>query len=191
MLAWRTRYCCFGCTVKEGTLVIAIAIIVLRVLNLIFISLGYSQLDEIEEEAATKLPWLPAIFVTGIVDCIVEIVACILLIKAANDDNRYLLIPWLVYNSLCIISHVVGAIHFFFVSVYVGLAGVIGGVLVVILSVRIYIFVIVAVYYKLILQSLPYVLQSDEEAELLSHGPPLEANGTSPGGPLVDFSAAI
>ncbi|CAN7942593.1 unnamed protein product, partial [Ixodes pacificus] len=121
MLAWRTRYCCFGCTVKEGTLVVGIAIIVLRIINLIFISLGYSQLDEIQEEASYKLTWLPTLFVTGMVDCVVEIVACILLVKAASDDNRYLLIPWLVYNSLCIISHVVGAIHFFFVSVYVGL----------------------------------------------------------------------
>uniref|UniRef100_A0A6B0USH2 Uncharacterized protein n=1 Tax=Ixodes ricinus TaxID=34613 RepID=A0A6B0USH2_IXORI len=127
------------------------------------------------------------------VDCVVEIVACILLVKAASDDNRYLLIPWLVYNSLCIISHVVGAIHFFFVSVYVGLAGVIGGILVIILSVRIYIFVIVAVYYKLLLQSLPFVLQSDEEVELISHGgsPGLESNGSgaSPdfGGSLVEF----
>lgn len=193
MLAWRTRYCCFGCTVKEGTLVVGIAIIVLRIINLIFISLGYSQLDEIQEEASYKLTWLPTLFVTGMVDCVVEIVACILLVKAASDDNRYLLIPWLVYNSLCIISHVVGAIHFFFVSVYVGLAGVIGGILVIILSVRIYIFVIVAVYYKLLLQSLPFVLQSDEEVELISHGgsPGLESNGSgaSPdfGGSLVEF----
>ncbi|KAM7290566.1 uncharacterized protein ISCGN_027186 [Ixodes scapularis] len=136
---------------------------------------------------------LPTLFVTGMVDCVVEIVACILLVKAASDDNRYLLIPWLVYNSLCIISHVVGAIHFFFVSVYVGLAGVIGGILVIILSVRIYIFVIVAVYYKLLLQSLPFVLQSDEEVELISHSgsPGLESNGSgaSPdfGGSLVEF----
>ncbi|XP_029837908.1 uncharacterized protein LOC8023740 [Ixodes scapularis] len=193
MLAWRTRYCCFGCTVKEGTLVVGIAIIVLRIINLIFISLGYSQLDEIQEEASYKLTWLPTLFVTGMVDCVVEIVACILLVKAASDDNRYLLIPWLVYNSLCIISHVVGAIHFFFVSVYVGLAGVIGGILVIILSVRIYIFVIVAVYYKLLLQSLPFVLQSDEEVELISHSgsPGLESNGSgaSPdfGGSLVEF----
>lgn len=193
MLAWRTRYCCFGCTVQEATLVVGIAIIVLRIINLIFISLGYSQLDEIQEEAPYKLTWLPTLFVSGMVDCVVEIVACILLVKAASNDNRYLLIPWLVYNSLCIISHVVGAIHFFFVSVYVGLAGVIGGILVIILSVRIYIFVIVAVYYKLLLQSLPFVLQSDEEVELISHGssPGLESNSSSGspdfGGSLVEF----
>lgn len=66
----------------------------------------------------------------------------------------------------------------------------IGGVLVIILSVRIYLFVIVAVYYKLLLQSLTFVLQGEEEVELLSPGSPgLESNGTSSS--ATDFAGSL
>ncbi|OQR75135.1 hypothetical protein BIW11_08627, partial [Tropilaelaps mercedesae] len=100
----------------------------------------------------------PAILAGNIVDSVFEIVGCVLLLKASKDDNRYLLIPWLVYNSICILYNLIGAIHFLVVSLYVGFAGLVGGLFVVFLSIRIYFFLIVAVYYKLLLEGIIYVV---------------------------------
>lgn len=130
----------------------------IRILHLVCACLAYVQLPNVDVDPSLKSTWLPAILVGSIVDSIFEIVGCVLLLKASKDDNRYLLIPWLVYNSICILYNLIGAIHFLVVSLYVGLAGLVGGILVIFLSIRIYFFLIVAVYYKLLLEGIIYVV---------------------------------